>query len=466
VRVNILNAEGTFDEPRLVSCGKYATLTDLKEEILKSLGLPVEGSLRLIKALTYATAPPDKLIWPGRTMVGEIRTYHRIYDGTNLYAEVYEDEQTTSQLIAAYEIVRNYITVKYNHPDTSKMHVLKIDKRKTVAELREEIAKTLQMDASTFKMKDTTKELVDDDKALNAHGVYIVDNSTLSIERGTPGACKVEFSLCDADDMFKFTPLFEMQVSQHDVIADVKAKVAAKMQETGKSSSLIDPSRMRLRDRALDYPGKIFQDGALKDALAYSWRDDVKVAVEVMSEPEQLKVDELMLRIQLWQPSEFSVGPKQEVAVPEKASLVEMENFFSRAVGIPQSDLEVVHCYMYNGLDILDVPNEKWESLAEKEAATKANSNRGYPYNYSYTYEQSVGGLPWHCKDGQLFLVKDKTQPTKELSGEEKKKLEDVKVYAGRNSTYSSSYGYGYRRAEQGVKIDGSKSKRRPSVED
>ena len=97
--------------------------------------------------------------------------------------------------------------------------------------------------------------------------------------------------------------------------------------------------------------------------------------------------------------------------MPEKASLKEFEVLLAEHSGLDVSDLEVLHCNMYSGLDILDVPNEKWESMGKKEPA------KTYSYS-SYSTSYSVGSYPWHCKDGQLFLIKSKAELEKKLTTE------------------------------------------------
>ena len=110
-----------------------------------------------------------------------------------------------------------------------------------------------------------------------------------------------------------------------------------------------------------------------------------------------------------WHPSTYTLGERTEIAVPEKATLKEFEDLLADHSGLTNFDLEVLHCNMYSGLDFLDVPNEKWENLGKKEPIKTYSS-------YSYSY--SVGSYPWHCKDGQLFLIKSKTEIEKKLTAE------------------------------------------------
>ena len=173
----------------------------------------------------------------------------------------------------------------------------------------------------------------------------------------------------------------------------------------------------------------------------------------MIQEPEELNEGDLHLYVQRWHPESYECEDRVEVAVPEKASLVELEAAFAERFGIRQEDIEVLHCNMYHGLDALEVPGEKWESLAQKKPAT----------SYGTASSCTVGGSPWFCKDGELFLIKDKTVPEKALSAEDKKALASSKIYSGRKS-YGSRWGGG--RDKKGVVINtSSQVKRRPSVE-
>ena len=153
----------------------------------------------------------------------------------------------------------------------------------------------------------------------------------------------------------------------------------------------------------------------------------MEIAVEVIPEPEpELQPGDIHLYVQRWHPDRYEVEERVEVAVPDKASLVELQQLLADRSGIRSQDLEVHHCNMYHGLETLEVPGEKWEDLSDKKPATS--------YSYSAVQTCTVGGSPWYCKDGELLLIKDKTVPEKALTPEEKKALANSKVYSGRKS--------------------------------
>lgn len=293
---------------------------------------------------------------------------------------------------------------------------------------------------------------------------FFFNNNTapLSIERGTPGAFKCEFTLCDKEDLFLFHDLFEMQISQNVSVSELCETVAERMRAEGKGGDAVDVGRLRLRDRLSDHPGKIFhREGAVRDYVTV-WRDGMQIAVEMLDAPEELVPGQLGLYVQRWNPSSFTVGPRAEVAVSEKATLVEMKEIFAAHSGIAAEDLEVLHCNMFNGLDLLELPREKWEDLAKKKPYTSYSNSYSSPAPGSQSC--TVGASPWYCKDGALFLIKDTSEQEKSLTMEDKKKLASGKVYSGRKTSYM---GGSMRRAERGVHIDvQNQVKRRPSVED
>ena len=104
------------------------------------------------------------------------------------------------RLLAAYDSVRNHITIKFNHPETQACST-KIDKRLKLAEQREASARqdprrpvqdqghpnpdpnpNPNWTPGQFKIKDTTRELVEDDKALSMTGYNNLNpNPTLTL---------------------------------------------------------------------------------------------------------------------------------------------------------------------------------------------------------------------------------------------------------------------------------------------
>ena len=70
---------------------------------------------------------------------GTIRSYHRIYDGTNLFLEVYSDGLGDSRLLDEYERQRHFIEIRFNLAGEKRSNRLKIDKRSPLRELREQI---------------------------------------------------------------------------------------------------------------------------------------------------------------------------------------------------------------------------------------------------------------------------------------------------------------------------------------
>jgi len=454
LRVSLLKEGGTFGEPKHIACPDGATLETLQDKVSETFNVK-RDKIRLIKEATYTTGAPDKMMWTGvKKFSGDLKKYHRMHAGDNLYIEVVEKDEDESGLLDAYDSVRNHITIKFNHPDTEATLSTKIDKRRTLGELREVISTLVEIPVGQFRIKDSNKELDMDNKALNAPGVAIWNNTSLVIEKGLSGAVKVDFTLCDKEDLFKFHELFEMEVDQMVTVSNLIDLVAAKLKEKGKAGSP-DSSLIRLRDRICDHPGKIFHKGlTLKSAVSYM-RDGMEIAVEVVEKPEELKDSNVMLYVQRWHPESYTIGSRFEIAVHADATLTEMKEIYSEASGISIGDLECLHCNMYRALDVLDVPKEEFEDLALKKASVST-----YSYNSATPYK--VGGSPWFCKDGQLFLVKDKKEVDKVLTAEDKKALSSAKVYSARKTSYS----YGGRK-ESGVKINVTDQvKRRPSLEE
>jgi len=438
IRVSRLNEEGGFDEPHVIACQASDTLEGLLQSICEEFRIGAATKISVVK-----TRPVQETLYTtGKTryLTGEVRKYHRLTNGYQLYLAVLHDEQVLAKLNQALENAKHQISIRFTSPNSSKVFTVQLDKRDEVLVLRRTIASTLALDPGQFKIKEKYRELREDSHILgDRNGGNLRDMSTVTIEAGIPGSAMIVFKLCDKEDITVFSSLCELQVVQTADVNEVKAMVGAELEKQGKVPASLDVAKIRLRECAQGRAGAIYRTGPIKDCMS-GWREGAQVAVQLLEKAEALGEGVVQLCVQRWRPSTYAIEPMQEVEVSGQASLSQLKEILCELDGISIRNLEVAFGFnYYRALEVLELPEHKWEDLGSLKSQRSLFGRQDK--------KDCVSGPPLHLKDGDLVLIKDSSEDAKILTAEEKKKLEGVKVYRGQQA-------YGYGRREEGIHIN------------
>jgi len=202
---------------------------------------------------------------------------------------------------------------------------------------------------------------------------------------------------------------------------------------------IINPDYLRLRE--LIYPsnskriGKALANGqTLKKALAASRR----MAVQILPERETVVDDELVIFISLWKPSTYELSRKEDFVISGDATIEQFKAALGRKYGIPEENVGIARVDTFYGFyddpELLEIPKLGWD---------KQNNPTAKTLNDTFT------------RSGYLILVRDNTEPLKELTKEEHEAIErETKKRAAIQLQYSGLGQYsGWSRKEKALKI-------------
>lgn len=203
-----------------------------------------------------------------------------------------------------------------------------------------------------------------------------------------------------ADSLYyKMRDLIEIPVNTHQTTLKVKNFVCEKIKES--CQIVLDPTKIRLREKANDRLTKYYRNDTILEQ--YSMFEGKPIAIQELSEPEELDLDSILIMIRCWNPSTWELSPMKEIVVKRYSTL----NNFSHVIknSYPSIELENIECCkIMSTFFRVQLPYEKWYDLAHKEDFLASN-----PFYLS--------------TDGLLMIVKDKSLKERELTDEERKEF-------------------------------------------
>jgi len=160
-------------------------------------------------------------------------------------------------------------------------------------------------------------------------------------------------------------------------------------------------------------PAKVFRGtGNIKNS-SMSLYNGKTLAIQQLSEPEVvIGESDVVIFLQQWFPSKFEVGPKIEIVISENMTLVDFKQMLSNKYGITNVGISKPPG-SFPGPDILEIPEADWDRKVPE-------------YSYSYTSIRlgTLGSAPLYVRDGDVVLFRDNDEIFKELTKEERRKLE------------------------------------------
>jgi len=248
-------------------------------------------------------------------------------------------------------------------------------------------------------------ELRNDNDSLDDCKLF--DGCKLYIEKGTPlkdGETPVKFMYFDPETKrFKehLTDLFEINIQEKMQIDALRELLAEKLKEAKQID--IPPSHLRLRE--YNYcPGKILRGNSLMSSYITVWSgSNHRLAIQELPAPEAVKQGELTFFLQQWIPSKYELGPKSEISLPENMTTAELRQLLGEKHGI--KNVGIAEFVQWNSQ----------ETLEHKE----------WPWERDLLHPKSIlCGAPLYIRDGELVIFRDNDEPVKELTKEERRKIE------------------------------------------
>ncbi|CAN8022428.1 unnamed protein product, partial [Ixodes persulcatus] len=178
--------------------------------------------------------------------------------------------------------------------------------------------------------------------------------------------------------------------------------------------------RCRLRKKTSGNPGPVYLDSAKFDDEVPTFLS-YEVFLEVLPGPERVvSSSSLVVFVRRWRPSSFTFDPLDEVVLEER-TVDALKDALSSLSGLPPDNIEVAKCpgpfpCVVSSLTV----------HAEMEWHSSASSLSSWPLYIS--------------EDGLVVLYRDKTEPLKELTEEEKREIsnrENVRAHKSLQTTTS-----------------------------
>jgi len=316
------------------------------------------------------------------------------------------------------------------------MHKLIVSKLDTVAQLRDSIAKELELDADSFKIfkgQITYKiELRDETETLKS--LVFSNQQKLVIETGIPmkkGEQNVKFLAFDPNNQEKqITFLFQLALPSKMEVTEVKREVIEqfrKLQENPETKvaledfDLSDPATFKLREFRGISPRKIFlETDTVKDlcqGLIYTV-PEILIQKKQEEDDEKQSKEQLVLFLQQFCPSTFTLGKRFEFATATSEKLTSFRDRISAKTGI--KNLAMVNVNRWEGTEILSIPKLKWTVAAkENEQNIEDEDDDSAPASVSYIHNLQGTVKSLYFTEGDLVLFQNIDEELKELTPEE-----------------------------------------------
>jgi len=362
IKVNVWDEETCSDpeipfeqktsNPSKFQVEKRETVRKLMQFLEEKFKVPFAKQKLLKKGFASFSQTPEVI--SARHNLDQSISMVRIYEGCVLYLESVEDHQAKSKWQKLLEEEANKITIKFNHPDQKpnvhgqldfKESVV-IQNKKTLQDLKKEIASKINLEVDEFIMKRGSRYGAETkDMSLKLSQANIVNNNLFFIERGTPSRpdeLRLIFHLalpakptdCDGAS-FSFAELFQLPVHLESRIKQVKEKVAERLEEMYPSME-VDPEKMRLREKYNEKMNKVLKDQEM--IRQYHMFDKKNIGVQLLEEPDKkLEYSEIIVIVRKWSPSTWELTSPKEIIINKHWRLHEFGENLSKTFEIPVS---------------------------------------------------------------------------------------------------------------------------------
>ncbi|KFB43249.1 AGAP007106-PA-like protein [Anopheles sinensis] len=309
--------------------------------------------------------------------------------------------------------------------DNDKHIQVLIDKRSSQAYLKYRLQSVLQISMEYFKVFSAGNLYHQNNDTANLLNEFeYKDGERLAIELGRQlrkGEYKLNVSYVNVNEMTeemdKLPFLCTMVVKNGQTFGQVKANILAQLASTHGENhkySHLHMNNCRLRRKGIKYPAAVYKDDE-RIGKDVTLTQQVEVFLQEVEDLERVTpndVNDAVLLLRRWHPSERKLGNFQEILHTEE---VELKERLSQISGIPVENIEYVRI-QHSSLqcdNVLNIHGLNWISKPH------------------YAVDDSV--LFIH---GTLLYYRDRTEPLKELTADERKELAK-KDTTRTGSTYS-----------------------------
>lgn len=219
--------------------------------------------------------------------------------------------------------------------------------------------------------------------------------------RGERTTVRLRFVLLGAGDVR--VPLFEEDVSTTALVSTLRDSVGRKLVELGHRTA-DNATQLRLREiEAGEVAGVLCDTVALKDA-AVLLHNNKQVLVELTSGHEAVKTpDNLLIFVRRFC-GDYSLSPVQELALTRDCGVDELRLLVSHVLGMDVATMALARCA--GAVSPLDLPRVEWDPVQPRFLEREL-------------MPEGVTHAPFHLRDGDTLVARDKTEVMQTLSDEQ-----------------------------------------------
>jgi len=409
--VTVDEATGSFTEPRYEMVKQNCVISEVRQLVAKLYQADDDqvGLAKLDDEAKYGALLLDKNRLDDYQLKElDYRIYFEIVPKESLMGD---NPQTPGQgLLSRFSDMINEITVSFKDLiDSEKTHTVRIDLRKTLGELRDLIARTLDIPLNFCRITRNFKQLKDDEKTLiklHFDEFSALEGCMLGVTRERV-LRKNEFSLSVYElveakkkkDRFKFVNEIVLNstwkaAKVREEIRTVARKTEAKEEAKEEEYPFKDIPFFRIREKkGSRMLGPFMEDQALKKNCL-GVRDGYQLVVQPSMFQEIFTKNTLLINVASWDPKELSIGKIVEIGISANAKLeTDLKETLSKLSDIPQDKITAVHPYRYQ-------VNQEGKKHKISELFSKAPD----------TFDPSHTMRTWKMKNADYVVYKDKTE--------------------------------------------------------
>ena len=332
----------TLPEPYNCFVNKSSTVSKMMEGFAAKFGLSVEEILLYKKAYMGMNYTCERINDPRQLEYSLINA--KVYEGSLLYLE--KKTEGRPRWVEFIEQEARRYTIRFNNPEEplngfsnpDYRHNIVIDQQSTLNDLKQMIAKKLDLPVDKFLMKRGGSQSQEvKDLSIKLIQANLMNNSIIFIEKGVPTSAnqyRIIFSIAASPrateskaNCYSFLDLFDMPVDATIPISDVKSLVCQRINEMYPTMNL-EPRKIRLRERNTDRLSKAMRSqDTLKNYAIYERK---MISVQILDkDDEDVPMTHMIIVGKRFNPSTLEIHEPHEFVVKRTSTVQEIGEVLS-----------------------------------------------------------------------------------------------------------------------------------------
>ena len=332
-----MTVEEKTSNPKKIGVNKKGTVADMQKIFEEKLGIPVEKQKIYKKSYAGMSTFCEQV--NNSFHLEKILSYVSIYDGTTLYVEEADPSLSKSRWQQQFDIESKRCTIKFNNPLDKPNeykyiecnHSVVLEFESTIKDLRDMIAKKLNIPTDSFIMKRGGASAMElKDLNLKLIQANLSNYSLIYVESGVPTGLnqhRIVFSLgylakapekdCNC---YSFYDLFDLPIDDSVKILELKQTIIQKLKNMYPTIDLHE-NKVRIRERNGERLSKLMQD---QESLNYYVMFDRKnLCLEIIDSPDTQEItnSDMIIIAKRWYPSTWQISECKEIVLKRNSTV-------------------------------------------------------------------------------------------------------------------------------------------------